>query len=57
MKSRKRPIPSPFLQNKEAIKNASIQTLRDSFEIEGVFFTDEEIQQMVEKVRGERVKL
>ena len=40
-----------FLSNVEEIKNQAVQSLRNSFEIEGVFFSDEEIRRMVDSVR------
>lgn len=40
-----------FLPNIQEVKDQAIQSLRNSFEIEGVFFSDEEIRQMVDKVR------
>ena len=41
-----------FLPNKEEIKMKSVQTLRNSFAVEGIFFTDEEIRTMSESVLG-----
>lgn len=39
-----------FLPDRERIIQDSIESLRSSFEIEGVFFTDTEIKAMVDKV-------
>jgi antitoxin component HigA of HigAB toxin-antitoxin module len=38
---------SSFLLKKKELKLKSIQSLRTSFEIEGIFFSDEEIREMV----------
>lgn len=39
-----------FLPNKERIIQDSVESLRSSFEIEGVFFTDTQIKAMADKV-------
>jgi hypothetical protein len=36
--------------DKDDIKRKAIETLRSSFEIEGVYFSDEQIQEMVAEV-------
>ena len=49
MKRTQKAIPSPFLKNKAALQKAT-GSLRTSFAIEGVLFSDAEIEAMVQKV-------
>lgn len=41
---------------KAEMKEKAISSLRVSFEYEGAFFTDEEIQQMVKEVKAKNLK-
>lgn len=51
MKNSDKPIISPFLKNKETIKESAVLSLRSSFEVEGIYFTDDKIKSMVKRVR------
>lgn len=51
MKNNGKPIISPFLKNKETIKESAVRSLRSSFEVEGIYFTDDKIRSMVNRVR------
>ncbi len=41
---------SPLSINKEELKEKALKSLRSSFEIEGIYFSDKQISEMVSKV-------
>lgn len=43
-------IQKDFIPDREIVIRDSIESLRNSFEIEGIFFTDQQLQEMVDKV-------
>jgi hypothetical protein len=53
MKRKRKPNTSSFTPTDAFIK-ASVTELRNSFEIEGIFFTNDQIREMVDKVLREK---
>lgn len=43
--------------NKEQIKEQAVSSLRSSFAFEGIYFTDQEIEEMVKEVHARRTSV
>ncbi|MBL0912498.1 MAG: hypothetical protein IBJ09_08995 [Bacteroidia bacterium] len=52
MKVAEKRVLSPFLKDKAAVKRTAVAAIRNSFEIEGIYFNDIQMARLIEKARS-----
>ncbi|MGQ3012225.1 MAG: hypothetical protein ACT6QS_00830 [Flavobacteriales bacterium] len=52
MKTAGNKLLSPFIKDKDAVKKTAVMAMRNSFEIEGIYFNDIQMNHLIEKARS-----